>query len=287
MAGEGGGIPIPIVLFPRKEKSGGGGVSYGQMERQRIAEGRGDIASVYPEVRAAAFARLEAERAARYVPIDRLSAIGPRFLGRRLGSGMLSEQKFGPVTPTPPATPGPGVSGTLTQIGDMLDAGLRGLARGLNVYSMIEYLRSLFAGPGQLPTGGFDPMAMNFVPANYGDFMGGPSSLGGALGGVASIINAIRGNQAMPGGFGFMPSLVASQQNSMLNLGAGGCPVSPFADSATSSVRAQAFVATHPVSGKAVWFKPAGRPLLWSGDLSACRRVRKIAGRARRRLGGR
>lgn len=34
-------------------------------------------------------------------------------------------------------------------------------------------------------------------------------------------------------------------------------------------------------------FKNMGRPLLWSGDLAAARRVRKVAAKARRRVGGR
>ena len=36
------------------------------------------------------------------------------------------------------------------------------------------------------------------------------------------------------------------------------------------------------VNGKQHHFKPAGRPILWSSDLSACKRVSKVARRARR-----
>lgn len=49
----------------------------------------------------------------------------------------------------------------------------------------------------------------------------------------------------------------------------------------------QAHVQANPVTGKTTWFKPAGRPILWSGDLTACRRVGKIATRARRSRGKR
>ncbi len=49
---------------------------------------------------------------------------------------------------------------------------------------------------------------------------------------------------------------------------------------------AQTFVVPNPATGRPTWFKPAGRPVLWSGDLSAARRVKKVAARARR-AGGR
>jgi hypothetical protein len=49
-----------------------------------------------------------------------------------------------------------------------------------------------------------------------------------------------------------------------------------------AGARAQPFVSANPVSGKLTWFKPAGKPILWSGDLTACRRVNRIASRARR-----
>ena len=128
------------------------------------------------------------------------------------------------------------------------------------------------------------------------------AGLAGLGSGIASIISAIRGPSAMPGGMSFLPTTtavgtIARGVGSVLTgagIGAGisslfgGCPSSePFARSASSGVRAQTFFAAHPETGRLVWFRPAGRPLLWSGDLSAARRVRKIAGRARRRVGGR
>jgi len=115
------------------------------------------------------------------------------------------------------------------------------------------------------------------------------SGIGSAGSSIASIINAIRGPQAMPGGMSFVPTTQPGVMGGLAQALTGGnaCPTAPFANSASSAVSAQHFVVAHPVTGRAVWFKPAGRPILWSGDLSACRRVRKIAGRARRRLGGR
>jgi hypothetical protein len=56
---------------------------------------------------------------------------------------------------------------------------------------------------------------------------------------------------------------------------------SPFVPT-MAGARAQPFIASNPVTGATTWFKPAGRPILWSGDLTACKRVGKIAARARR-----
>ncbi len=54
----------------------------------------------------------------------------------------------------------------------------------------------------------------------------------------------------------------------------------------TAGIRARSLVeVTNPISGKKSWYRNVGRPILFSGDLRACRRVRKIAGRARRARG--
>ncbi|MCI0582610.1 MAG: hypothetical protein L0227_06890, partial [Chloroflexi bacterium] len=73
--------------------------------------------------------------------------------------------------------------------------------------------------------------------------------------------------------------------------GGGGALGEPFA-TAMGGRRAKTFVVSHPDTGRPVWFRPAGRPLLWSSDFSSARRVRKLAARAartsgRRRRGGR
>lgn len=66
-----------------------------------------------------------------------------------------------------------------------------------------------------------------------------------------------------------------------------GCPSlgSPFAARGMSATP-QPFVMANPVTGRLTWFRPAGRPVLWSSDLTSCRRVKKIAARARRAQGG-
>lgn len=57
---------------------------------------------------------------------------------------------------------------------------------------------------------------------------------------------------------------------------------SPFRPTAAGA-SAQLFVVPNPVTGRPTWFRPAGRPVLFSGDFAAARRVSKVAGRARRR----
>lgn len=50
-----------------------------------------------------------------------------------------------------------------------------------------------------------------------------------------------------------------------------------------AGVRARSLVrATNPATGNDVWFKNVGKPILFSGELTACKRVNKIAARARR-----
>ena len=101
-------------------------------------------------------------------------------------------------------------------------------------------------------------------------------------------------NQARPGGapVGFrqasmMPS-VGLPFIDIVPQGAGACMTnltSPFSAGGMRGARAQTHIQCDPITGRPVWFKPAGRPLLWSGDLSACKRVRKVAARARRAKG--
>jgi hypothetical protein len=52
-----------------------------------------------------------------------------------------------------------------------------------------------------------------------------------------------------------------------------------FTDPIPGSCRPKAHVKTNPCTGKAVWFTPRGRPLVFSGDMSACKRVDRVAKR--------
>jgi len=65
---------------------------------------------------------------------------------------------------------------------------------------------------------------------------------------------------------------------------AGGCP-SLFSAGGMSARPVSMFMVPNPVTGKPTFFKHAGRPILFSGDLRACKTVNRIAARARRSRG--
>lgn len=52
-----------------------------------------------------------------------------------------------------------------------------------------------------------------------------------------------------------------------------------FTDAVPGSCRPKAHVKVNPCTGKGVWFTPRGRPLVFSGDLSACKRVDRVTKR--------
>jgi hypothetical protein len=51
--------------------------------------------------------------------------------------------------------------------------------------------------------------------------------------------------------------------------------------------RAKLHVLPNPRTGRPVWFRPVGQPILFSGDVATVKRVKRIAARARRVTGGR
>ncbi len=52
-----------------------------------------------------------------------------------------------------------------------------------------------------------------------------------------------------------------------------------FTDPLPGRCRPKAHVKINPCTGKGVWFTPRGRPLVFSGDMSACKRVDRVAKR--------
>ena len=112
---------------------------------------------------------------------------------------------------------------------------------------------------------------------------------GGFLNDLGGFINRIVNFE------GVGPSFIAESQAAQQG-GAAGCGA-PFRNAACGTgVRAVPadYLLTNPVSQKAVWFGPKGRPLLWSGDVSAARRLQRVSklaakhcGGVRRRSGGR
>jgi len=163
----------------------------------------------------------------------------------------------------------------------------------------VAYYKALFAdffgskGGGGRNTGG--GMGYYFAPTPAGGVGGGDdggflSGISNLAGGIGAVINAVRGGNsvAMPGGYGglqlgnyggIFPNAIGAGINSLLGTG----PIIPGSSCAIGG----AVGVTNPATGKMVWFRRAGRPLLWSGDLAACKRVRRAASHARRRVGGR
>lgn len=131
--------------------------------------------------------------------------------------------------------------------------------------------------PGPFPTGA--PTARAFSPSGV----------------VTAEFEADRGGFSRFNGGGGMPAFQSTRGGfvnvgldlpfiDIVGQGGGGTLArltSPFVPT-MAGARAQPFIANNPVTGALTWFKPAGRPILWSGDLTACKRVAKIASRARR-----
>lgn len=57
-----------------------------------------------------------------------------------------------------------------------------------------------------------------------------------------------------------------------------------FTDPIPGSCRPKAHVKVNPCTGKGTWFTPRGRPLVFSGDLAACKRVDRVSRRLNKAL---
>ena len=143
-------------------------------------------------------------------------------------------------------------------------------------------------GPTALPGGAFvpfptaprvNPAARNIPLANLAPFPTGfPSDRPFSPGGVGMPILPSTRAGFSQAGFLDLPLIDIVGQGGGSQLAR---LTSPFIPT-QAGARAQPFVSANPVSGKLTWFKPAGQPILWSGDLTACKRVGRIARRARR-----
>lgn len=114
----------------------------------------------------------------------------------------------------------------------------------------------------------------------------------GILGGVNSALgNVLPGGAYSLGNYQIGPigggtAVQGYAGGAMAGGAASGSLFEPYR-STLNGAAAQKFIGINPVSGRATWFGPLGKPVLWTGDLRAVRRVRRIAGRARRSVGGR
>ena len=178
-------------------------------------------------------------------------------------------------------------------------------------------------GPNTMPFHSSSPF--NLVAESTGGIIGGASGgfdfgglVGGAIAALPGIITAFKGGGAvaMPGGAPIpgnqerigMPHVATSgpgavqRATEFFGLGVPGGDLVPtgvgslqsvacITPRMTGSVRLPSRVdvptSDHHGNVRFTTFKNMGRPLLWSGDLAAAKRVRKVAAKARRRVGGR
>lgn len=81
-----------------------------------------------------------------------------------------------------------------------------------------------------------------------------------------------------------MPSVPELRQELAQAIAPGECP--PIFEAGRISVRAvPSFEVVNPYTGRCVFYKNMGRPVLYSGDLAAAKRVAKVARRARSSAG--
>lgn len=91
-----------------------------------------------------------------------------------------------------------------------------------------------------------------------------------------------------------LPALGGALLRQLPGLGAGllgsaaidafsGGGTTPMFRATMAGARAQTFRATNPATGKDTFFRPAGKPVLWSSDIACAKRVDKIARRVRRK----
>lgn len=120
----------------------------------------------------------------------------------------------------------------------------------------------------------FQPQQLPFLPQATGASFFSSSSTPPGAGIMPSFTDfRTQGGGIQPVSFlPDLPFIDVLPQGSGATLGA---LTSPFVPT-MAGARAQAFVAPNPVTGRAVWFRPAGTPLIFSRDLATCRRIEKL-----------
>lgn len=135
--------------------------------------------------------------------------------------------------------------------------------------------------PDLLQLGGFSPL--NF--SEGGGLLGG---LGQAAAGIGSLIRSFREPDAYSQyGDPWGPNvLYSTQERTAAAMAEGlGCGA-PFR-AGGSALTPTTFTLTNPSTGRATWFGPYGKPVLWSRDMAAARKLKRVGQRARRVCGGR
>jgi hypothetical protein len=172
---------------------------------------------------------------------------------------------------------------------------LPGLGRNMPVRQGGSIVEELMAGRGIVPTETERMQQAGFGGELLGELLGAAAGRGlefleGALREDTGLIpgfgpaaaNLFFGEEEMAGRAVALPGGASITQpvapqagrifNIVQNLSTGGV-----------SVRArQTLLFLNPMTGNPVWYRNMGRPVLWTGDLAASKRVRKAASRARR-----
>jgi len=250
--------------------------------------------------------------AVRTVPLKPKKVRAPAIAGSALqvlnpdfGGGVVVSKPFAPGT----AAARPDLPDlALAPSGPKLSPSIAGLT-GSQVFSL--------AGGG--PGGGFGGTSASPVPVpesqqiafqTGGNGMGLTSSLTGVVGGISDLVTAIlplaevgvgiagavTGSSGGPGitTTGIPPSTLQQSAAAQAGLGgdlqaiikefAIGTPASPWKLTCGGrSMGPQMHLQVNPLTQALTWFRPAGKPILWSSDLTAAKRVRKIAARAHRK----
>ncbi len=166
----------------------------------------------------------------------------------------------------------------------------------------------------QTPTQGGQPVPFVVTPAasstdsfgGFGDLITSVINAGATIGGALLAPKPAPVQQAgfgslVPAGAGALgralfPSLPAigagavggeiadSLQNFFSGGASTGSDVAAFTDPVPGSCRPKAHVKVNPCTGKGTWFTPRGTPLVFSGDMAACRRVDRVAKRLQKSM---
>jgi len=138
-------------------------------------------------------------------------------------------------------------------------------------------LESVIRAGGQIGSALLAPKQPQFQQASFGLV----PSVGGALG------RALLPTLPQIGG-GIVGGEIADAFQNLFSRATGGASsqddTAAFTDPIPGSCRPKAHVKINPCSGKGTWFTPRGHPLVFSGDLSACKRVDRVSRRLNKAL---
>ncbi len=281
-----------------------GAVGFGRQSSGRIAAMARRVASGAPTIAPIPSApNLAGNPPLPFVPLPTGPLFGP---GGASQTGPFIPVIASQLPPTPTSTQGKQTMGLFSSLGGVVGgvAQAVGSAVGGIIAPVTQVLaqagvNALAGAVGGGSSGGPAPAGqapqmwatttglVNASPASFqqaGSFQMGPFAQqfgggGGQFGGGSVVV--IPPGGTIPNGQGQQPQ--QQQQGTIpMSVSQNFIPTRSSMTGAITGARAQTHIVQNPVSGAITWFKPAGRPILWSGDLQSCKRVNKIARRARR-----